>query len=231
MGLVSHHERRWFSLTATATKSKHCAMDREPLLQNGRRKPQSSLMGFLRAFWPICFISFGGPQVHVALLHDKFVDADPAYDGPKLSQPMFLELFSLAQALPGPGSTQLVASLGATFGGLWGAFVTLLMWILPGFIEMSNVGRWYHNHVNGSGDLINSLTDHSVGLIAAVFSYVLLAAFKIASNTCGFDGVKASIACMCLFIAVTSPPAAFFFGFCVAARSWWLDLFFVYPDF
>lgn len=129
----------------------------------------------------------------MALLYEKFVNVYPENDGPKSSQPMFLELFTLAQALPGPGSTQPLASLGANLGGLGASVVTFFMWILSGFIVMRNVGRWYDDHVNEAAGSITSLTDHSVGMIAAPFSGVLLAAFKIALNTCGFDRINANI--------------------------------------
>lgn len=185
-------------------------MEGTSLLSNRNAPRKASFIQFLREFWPICFISFGGPQAHVALLHNKFVDVVPGYDGPKVKESTFLELYSVTQALPGPGSTQLVTSLGALFGGLAGGFITFLIWHLPGFICMTAAGVWFHRHLNdpSSIDAINILTDFSVGLIAAAFSFVLIAVFKIVSNTCAKNHLKMVIALISMFIAVTIPPSS-----------------------
>lgn len=185
-------------------------MDHTPLLPTGNNSHKSSFSQFFRAFLPITFISFGGPQAHVALLHKKFVDVPSDYTGPQVKESTFLELYAVAQALPGPGSTQLVTSLGATFGGLIGAFITFFIWHLPGFIIMAFAGAWFHRHINQSQSLvlINDLLDFAVGLVAAAFSFVVIAAFKIVSKTCAPSTMKMAIATVSMFIAVTIPPAA-----------------------
>jgi chromate transporter len=48
-----------------------------------------------------------------------------------------LELYSLAQMLPGPSSTQTITSMGYKFGGPVLAFLTLIVWIFPAFIFMT----------------------------------------------------------------------------------------------
>lgn len=45
-----------------------------------------------------------------------------------------------------------------------------------------------------------------MGLIAAAFAFVLIAAFKIVSKVCGTDYVKMAIALVSMFVAVTIPP-------------------------
>lgn len=172
--------------------------------------PQKSpFFNFLRCFFPLSLISFGGPQAHIALFHTTFVDPpDPTPDVPILPEQTFLELYALAQSLPGPGSTQVAASLGATFGGSIGALLTFLVWHLPGFALMTAAGLWFHAHLHtDSAPLIAAITDHAIGLIAAAFAFVLLAAFKIISKTCNTK-LKMSITLVSLFLAVTAPPAA-----------------------
>lgn len=187
-------------------------MEDAPLLpsnDSNDRHRKSSFSQFLRAFFPLCFISFGGPQAHVALFHKKFVDVPSDYTGPQVKESTFLELFSVAQALPGPGSTQLATSLGATFGGLIGAFGTFFVWHLPGFIIMTAAGAWFHRHLNDSDSLvlINNLLDFAVGLVAAAFSFVIVAAYKIVSKTCVPCTMKMAIATVSMFIAVVVPPS------------------------
>lgn len=184
------------------------SMERLPLIARRLPYEKSSFSDFFQAFWPICLISFGGPQAHVALLYDKFVAVAPGYLGPKLDESTFLEFFALAQSLPGPGSTQLVTTIGATFGGLPGALITFLIWHLPGFLIMTAAGVWFHYHLNdpAAAAMINSLINHVTGLIAAAFAFVLIAAFKIAAKTCGSSQVKATIALVSLLVAVCIPP-------------------------
>lgn len=179
-------------------------MEREPLLS---RPKKATFKEFLKAFWPICLISFGGPQAHVALLHQKFVDVPVDYTGPQMKEATFLELYALASSLPGPGSTQLVCSMGASFGGLIGSFITFFIWQVPGFIVMTAAGLWFHKHVNdpNSVTLINAIADYAVGLISAAFAFVLLAAFKIVSKTCSNDIMKMIILLTSMFVGVTIP--------------------------
>jgi chromate transport protein ChrA len=57
------------------------------------------LLAVFRHYSDLGFISFGGPGVHVVLLRKRFVDELKWVD-PKT----FTDLFSLGNALPGPGS-------------------------------------------------------------------------------------------------------------------------------
>lgn len=189
-------------------------MENLPLLSSNGEERQGhrkvSFLSFLKAFWPMSLVAFGGPQAHVALMHNRFVDVPDDYQGPKVKESTFLELFALSQSLPGPGSTQLIAALGATFGGLTGAVITFVVWQLPGFIVMTIAGFWFHFHLRDprSLTLINALTDYAVGLISAAFAFVLIAAFKIVSKTCAPDRMKMTITLFSLFVAATIPSSA-----------------------
>lgn len=185
------------------------AMETTALLSGSGARTKHTFGQFLEAFWPLCFISFGGPQVHVALMQDKFVDVDDGYTGPTMKRSTFLQLFALAQALPGPGSTQLVCSLGATYGGLIGAAITFFIWHITGFIIMTGAGLWFHNNLSNPESLVflDKLTDYCVGLIAAAFSFVLVAAFRFVKNT-STDPVKVTILLFSMFIAIVIPSQA-----------------------
>jgi chromate transport protein ChrA len=63
---------------------------------------KSSFYEITRAYIPLSVISFGGPTAHVALFYDYFVK-----EKCWINEKVFSELFSISQALPGPGSTQL----------------------------------------------------------------------------------------------------------------------------
>lgn len=136
---------------------------------------------------------------------------------PRLSEPVFLELYSLCQSLPGPGSTQLAAVLGATFGGLPGAAASFLVFALPGMATMTLAGAWYHAHLADarSRALIASLSAHSVGLVAAAFAMVCLAAARIVGKCCAGDRVRWGVCVAAATVAVLAPAdesAAVFVG-------------------
>ena len=50
-----------------------------------------------KAFLPMGFIAFGGPQAHIALFLKTFVEGKKWLD-----EQRFMELMSLGQAMPGP---------------------------------------------------------------------------------------------------------------------------------
>jgi chromate transporter len=90
---------------------------------------------FLRDVAWLSITAFGGPQVHIAMFLDLFVKKR-AY----LSEQEFLELNALCQVLPGPSSTQTIVALGFKIGGARLAYLTLLVWSLPGVLIMTIFG-------------------------------------------------------------------------------------------
>ena len=68
-----------------------------------------------KAFLPMGFIAFGGPQAHIALFLKTFVEGKAKW----LDEQRFMELMSLGQALPGPTSTWM-CNLSLTWTKDWG---------------------------------------------------------------------------------------------------------------
>jgi len=87
---------------------------------------------FLRDVFMISITAFGGPEMHLALFNKRMVEMRKY-----LNHEDLLELYSLAQMLPGPSSTQTITSMGYKFGGATLAFLTLMIWVLPAFILMT----------------------------------------------------------------------------------------------
>lgn len=159
-------------------------------------------------------------------MHDFFVDRpvrDPVSGSPNphVAEPVFLELYALCQSLPGPGSTQLATVLGATFGGLPGAVIAFIVFALPGMAVMTLAGIWYHGHLQDAASigLITTLNEYLIGLIAAAFTMVCLAALKIIGKCCGDDKVKWAVCVGTATVAVVIPPeysSSVFIGLLVA---------------
>lgn len=176
---------------------------------NHKSKPseRASLHAFLRVFWPLPLVAFGGPHACVALLFATFVDGNMKAGDPQISESRFLELYALSQSLPGPNSTKMAALLGASFGGSKGAFYATALWLFPGFIAMSAAGAWFHAHrgSEGNSEIVAHLSKYAVGLIASAFAFVLIAAFKLVHKIVDKDKVKAAITTAASAIAVLAP--------------------------
>ena len=92
----------------------------------------------VKAFLPMGFIAFGGPQAHIALFLKTFVEVQ----GPKqwLDEQRFLELMSLGQAMPGPTSTQMATAMGITRAGVLGGLTAFWLFDWVGFAVQLGVG-------------------------------------------------------------------------------------------
>lgn len=87
---------------------------------------------FLRDVLILSLSAFGGPQAHISLMLDLFVERRKY-----LSEQELLELNALCQILPGPTSTQTITAIGMKLGGPRLAWMTLLVWALPACLLMT----------------------------------------------------------------------------------------------
>jgi chromate transporter len=90
---------------------------------------------FLRDVAWLAITAFGGPQVHMTLFLELLVNKR-GY----ITEQEFWELHALCQILPGPTSSQTIVTLGFRLGGAKLAYLTLLIWCLPGVLLMTAFG-------------------------------------------------------------------------------------------
>ncbi|WP_266364400.1 chromate efflux transporter [Tellurirhabdus rosea] len=90
---------------------------------------------FLKDVFILACTTFGGPQVHLAMMLDRLV-TKRRY----LTEEELMELNALCQILPGPTSTQTITALGFKIGGPNLAYITLLIWSLPAVLLMTAAG-------------------------------------------------------------------------------------------
>ncbi|KAK6007400.1 hypothetical protein QM012_004214 [Aureobasidium pullulans] len=132
---------------------------------------------FLRT-WDLGFTAFGGPPVHFQILHQRFVESRGVYAA-WVDEQTYRELFALAQALPGPGSTKILFSLVAYHAGLICAVFAFLLWSLPGAIGMFLLSI-------GVGKIEDVLPGPVYGLLsglnAATVGIIALAAVQLATK-------------------------------------------------
>ena len=83
--------------------------------------------------------TFGGPQAHFAHFLRILVQKRNY-----LTEEDLVEVNSLCQVLPGPTSTQTLTAIGYKLGGPNLAYLTLLIWILPGVTMMTFAAVMIH---------------------------------------------------------------------------------------
>ncbi|KAI9102711.1 chromate ion transporter [Phlyctochytrium arcticum] len=100
-----------------------------------RRSLPARITELVTAIAPLSLVAFGGPPAHIALIHNIFV-----VEKKWLDDALFSELFAVTQALPGPGSTEMLFSIAIHRGGLIPAIFAFISWSLPGLLLMMGLG-------------------------------------------------------------------------------------------
>ncbi len=93
---------------------------------------------FLRPWWRIGWLSFGGPAAQVALMHAEFVERRRLVD-----EPRFLAALGFCNALPGPEAMQLAIWLGWRQRGVAGGLAAGVLFILPGALVIALLALAY----------------------------------------------------------------------------------------
>ncbi|MFN3487984.1 MAG: chromate efflux transporter [Emticicia sp.] len=147
---------------------------------------------FLKDVLILALTCFGGPQVHLTMFLDRLVKKHNY-----ISEAEILELQALCQVLPGPTSTQTITAIGFRLGGASLAYLTLLVWILPGTLLMTlaALGVTYVEK-----DQLTNLTRFIKPMGVA---FIIFAAFSI--------GVKVIKTKMSLVLLLLAAVAAFVF--------------------
>lgn len=118
---------------------------------------------FLRAVFNYSITAFGGPQVAVALMQNRFVQKRNDVTSEEL-----LEYNAFCQLLPGASSTQTITLIAYKRGGVSLAFLALLVWILPATILMTSLAiiTTHFELTNGLKSLV-LLQPMAVGFLAS----------------------------------------------------------------
>ncbi|KAL9057505.1 MAG: hypothetical protein Q9206_002314 [Seirophora lacunosa] len=117
------------------------------------------------ATWYLGVTAFGGPAVHFQIFRKKFVDELQWID-----EQTYQELFAIANATPGPGSTKMLFNIIVIRGGFLSGILAFLMWSLPGAIGMFafslGVERIGDSLPSAVYALLSGLNAATVGIIA-----------------------------------------------------------------
>lgn len=148
---------------------------------------------FLKDVLLLALTSFGGPQVHLAMFYERFVQKRRY-----LTEGELLELNALGQVLPGPTSTQTITALGFKIGGPNLAYLTLLIWVLPAVSIMTAAGMaiYYLEKQNLSLQFTRFIQPMAVG-------FMVVAGYRIGQKV-----IKNKVS---LVLALTSMLVAYLF--------------------
>ncbi|KAF8907829.1 chromate transporter-domain-containing protein [Gymnopilus junonius] len=131
---------------------------------------------FLRTY-DLGFIAFGGPPVHFQILHKRFVEGIGKI--PWVDEQTYQELFALAQATPGPGSTKMLFNIVQMHAGLIPALFVFLVWSLPAAIAMYGLSLGVQRIGETLPDPVYTLLS---GMNAAIVGLIALSAVQLAKK-------------------------------------------------
>ncbi|KAG6584857.1 chromate transporter [Phytophthora cinnamomi] len=161
------------------------------------------LLSIPREVIPMSLFAFGGPPAHLALAHDRFV-----YKQKWLTDERFLEVLSIASAIPGPSSTMTIAAMGLFRAGPLGGLLALFFWVLPGWIALTVAGFGAKSYLQ------DGFPVWLTGLAPAAVSIVVIAAVRLWQKACEDDSVKNFVASVsaCVILATQGMSSLIFPG-------------------
>lgn len=151
---------------------------------------------YLKDIFLVAITSFGGPQGHLAVMHNILVTKRRYFTGEEL-----LEVNALCQMLPGPASTQTIIVLTQKKWNVLMAILALLVWILPASLLMSMLVAVFSTFEtrNMPTDFFLFVQPMAIGIIAHAGFNMGMSVIK--NRMCHYIMVLA-IACA---LAVTTP--------------------------
>ncbi|WOD38891.1 chromate efflux transporter [Nodosilinea sp. E11] len=110
-------------------------------------------------------IGFGGPQAHIAMIHEEAVERRGWF-----TEEQFLEGVAICEMLPGPASTQAGIYTGYLRAGQLGALVSGLCFIAPAFLIVL-VLSWAYFKFQGVPQIEHLFLGISPVVIAIIFGF------------------------------------------------------------
>lgn len=145
-------------------------MSQPPPLESQAIAPSSAslsvrLRELAQLFLRLGSIGFGGPQAHIAMIHDEAVIRRGW-----LNEEQFLEGVAICEMLPGPASTQTGIYIGYLRAGQLGALVAGLCFIAPAFLIVLALS-WAYFRFQGVPQIEHLFLGISPVVIAIIFGF------------------------------------------------------------
>src|SRR3954454_2226831 len=147
-------------------------------------------------FWlKLGFISFGGPALQIAIMHDELVERRGW-----ISERRFLHALNFCMALPGPEAQQLASYIGYSMYGVRGAVTSGGLFVLPSFVLLCGMTAVYASY----GE-VTTVAGIVRGLGAAVIALVAVAVLRIGSRVVHTPAALALAAAAFVLIVIGVP--------------------------
>ncbi|WP_008319076.1 chromate efflux transporter [Leptolyngbya sp. PCC 6406] len=137
----------------------------QPDLVNTPLRGSAQLQELAKLFLRLGTVGFGGPQAHLAMIHDEAVVRRGW-----LTEEQFLEGVAICEMLPGPASTQMGIYTGYIRAGHLGAIVAGICFIAPAFLIVL-VLSWAYFRFQGVPQIDDLFLGVSPVVIAIIFGF------------------------------------------------------------
>lgn len=132
------------------------------------------LFYLLYIFFKIGLFSFGGGYAMLPLIRQYVVVSNPWVTANE-----FTDLVAISQATPGPIAINAATYIGFKVGGMWGSIFATLGIVLPSFIVMLIITKFFLKFKNSKymEDAFSGIRKAAIGLIAAAAILVAFDSF------------------------------------------------------
>ena len=132
------------------------------------------LFYLLYIFFKIGLFSFGGGYAMLPLIRQYVVVSNPWVTANE-----FTDLVAISQATPGPIAINAATYIGFKVGGIWGSIFATLGIVLPSFIVMLTITKFFLKFKNSKymEDAFSGIRKAAIGLIAAAAILVAFDSF------------------------------------------------------
>jgi chromate transporter len=142
-------------------------------------------------FLKLGLIGFGGPQAHIAMIHEETVGRRGWF-----TEEQFLEGVAICEMLPGPASTQTGIYTGYLRAGQLGALVAGLCFVAPAFLIVLALS-WAYFRFQGVPQIEHLFLGISPVVIAIIFGFCYKLGKKAIKD---WQGVAIALAVLILFL-------------------------------
>ena len=146
----------------------------------------SDLFDLFRTFFQIGLFTIGGGYAMIPLITDKVVSKGWA------SEADLIDYIAVAESVPGPFALNTSTFIGMKQFGVLGAIVTALGLILPSFIIIILIAKFFMKFIEYKGvtAVMTGLKPAVIGLMSAAVISIAVTAFNIKTDFKSFDFIK-----------------------------------------
>lgn len=155
----------------------------------------SLLINLFWTFFNIGIFTIGGGYAMIPLIEQEVVSNG------WISLPLMTDFIGISESTPGPFAVNIATFIGSTTSGLWGAVFSTLGVILPSFIIILIIARYFHHFKDNFyvKKTMLVLRPATLGLVASAVYLIFSASFIEVDYTNGAFNIPGAIILALLF--------------------------------